>query len=224
MNYRTRNYAQAARLMEEQIERYGGGIEVPAALYWRGRILEDEEHNFAQAANYYRALSTTYTDFYYADLARQRLAVLGPKTSAAPAPTLSAVPPPVVPDLIDELPENDPHLIKARLLANASLNEYIGPEIQASPTSAEWGALAQAQIYASYGEYTRALQSMKHSGIAFFALPMEEVPETYWHLLFPKPYWSTLVANAQRNDLGARFLCEGFERSAGRRIWDFHWR
>ncbi|HWZ50330.1 MAG TPA: transglycosylase SLT domain-containing protein [Granulicella sp.] len=201
MTYRTRNYAQAARLMEEQIERYPGGIEVPAALYWRGRILEDEEHNFPQAANYYRVLSSTYTNFYYADLARQRLAVLGPQTSAAPAPTLSSVPPPIVPDLIDELPENDPHLIKARLLANASLNEYIGPEIQASPTSSEWGALAQAEIYASYDEYTRALQSMKHSGIPFFTLPMDEVPQTYWHLLFPKPYWSTLVSDAQRNGL-----------------------
>jgi soluble lytic murein transglycosylase len=42
---------------------------------------------------------------------------------------------------------------------------------------------------------------MKHSGISFFALPMDQVPQTYWHLLFPKPYWSTLVADAQRNGL-----------------------
>jgi soluble lytic murein transglycosylase len=201
MNYRIRNYGEAARLMDEQIELYRGGIEVPAALYWRGRILEDEEHNFAQAANYYRTLSETYTNFYYAILARQRLAVLGTVNAATPAPALSAVHPPEVPDLTEELPENDPHLIKARLLANASLNEYIGPEIQASPTSAEWGALAQAEIYASYGEYTRALQSMKHSGLAYFALPMDEVPETYWHLLFPKPYWPALVEDAQRDGL-----------------------
>jgi soluble lytic murein transglycosylase len=201
MNYRIRNYAEAARLMDEQIALYPGGIEVPAALYWRGRILEDEEHNFPQAANYYRTLSDTYTNFYYANLARQRLKVLGSVAPAAPAPALAAVRPLVVPDLIDELPENDPHLIKARLLANASLNEYIGPEIQASPTSAEWGALAQAEIYVSYGEYTRALQSMKHSGLAYFALPMDQVPAIYWHLLFPKPYWPALVADSERNGL-----------------------
>ena len=46
MNYRTRNYAEAARLMDEQIQRYAGGSEIPDALYWRGRIYEDEEHNF----------------------------------------------------------------------------------------------------------------------------------------------------------------------------------
>ena len=38
MNYRTRNYAEAARLMDEQIVRYAGGSEVPDALYWRGLI------------------------------------------------------------------------------------------------------------------------------------------------------------------------------------------
>jgi soluble lytic murein transglycosylase len=200
-NYRVRNYSEAARLMDEQIQRYAGGIEVPSALYWRGRIYEDEEHNFAQAANYYQALSTTYINFYYAILARQRLKVLGPQAAVAPAPALANVHPGEVPELSDELPENDPHLIKARLLANASLNEYIGPEIQASPDSAQWGALAQAEIYVSYGEYTRALQSMKHSGISYFALPMQQVPDIYWQLLFPKPYWPDLVSNSQRNNL-----------------------
>jgi len=56
MNYRTRNYSEAARLMDEQVERYPGGQEMPSALYWRGRIYEDEEHNFPQAVNYYRRL------------------------------------------------------------------------------------------------------------------------------------------------------------------------
>ncbi|MEO8735539.1 MAG: outer membrane protein assembly factor BamD, partial [Edaphobacter sp.] len=57
MNYRLRNYPEAARLMDEQIQMYPTGVEVSSALYWRGRIYEDEEHNFAQAVNYYRVLS-----------------------------------------------------------------------------------------------------------------------------------------------------------------------
>jgi soluble lytic murein transglycosylase len=202
MNYRLHNYVEAARLMDEQVERYPAGIEAPGALYWRARIFEDEEHNFAQAINYYRVLASYYTNFYYAGLARQRLNVLkGQAVVADPAPALSAVHKPVVPDLTGELPENEPHLIKARLLANAALNEYIGPEIQASPTSSEWGALAQAEIFASYGEYTRSVQSMKHSRISFYSLPIDEVPMIYWKLLFPQPYWNDLVANAQKNGL-----------------------
>jgi soluble lytic murein transglycosylase len=202
MNYRQHNYPEAARLMDEQIQGYSAGIEVPSALYWRGRIYEEQEHNFAQAVNYYHALTASYINFYYALLARQRLNVLkGQTATAAPAAVLSSVPKPDVPFLTGDLPENEPHLIKARLLANAALNEYIGPEIQASPTSNEWGALAQAEIYNSYGETTRALQAMKHSGISFFAMPMDQVPTAYWKVLFPQPYWSDLAANSKKNGL-----------------------
>ena len=158
--------------MDEQIQQLPRrASKMPSALYWRGRIYEDEEHNFAQAVNYYRVLAASYVNYYYALLARQRLTVLGAQPPCAPAPVLRAVRKAPVPELTGELPENDTHLIKARLLANAALNEYIAPEIRRSPTSAQWGALAQAEIYVSYGEYTRALQSMKHSGISFFALP-----------------------------------------------------
>ena len=201
LNYRTRNFPEAARLMDEQIVRYTAGIEVPDALYWRGRIYEEQEHNFAQAANYYRVLSTNYPDFYYGNLARQRLAVLGNQPPAAPATELTSIPKPNPPELTGELPESDVHLIRARLLANASLNEYIGPEIQASPSSNQWGALAQAEIYASYGEYTHAIQSMKHSGISFYSMPVDDVPQVYWKLLFPQPYWTELVADAGKNGL-----------------------
>jgi soluble lytic murein transglycosylase len=201
LSYRTRNYSEAARLMDEQLQRYPGGQEIPSALYWRGRIYEEEEHNFAQAANYYRKLTSLYANFYYANLARQRLAAIGPQPQVSPTPALNATQRPPAPELSADLPENDIHLIKARLLANAALNEYIGPEIHASPTSDEWGALAQAEIYVSFGEYTRALQSMKHSGISFFAVPFDRVPPVYWHLLFPQPYWNELVTNATKNNL-----------------------
>ena len=201
MNYRIRNYSEAARLMDEQIVRYPGGLEIPPALYWRGRIYEDEERNFPQAVNYYRRLSDVYADYYYADLARQRLAVLGPQPAVPPALALNSANKPPAPELTGDLPENDTHLIKARLLANAALNEYIAPEIAASPTSAEWGALAQAELYVSYGELTRAIQSMKHSGISFYTLPMDQVPAIYWQLMFPQPYWKELVANSGANSL-----------------------
>lgn len=201
MNYRARNYPEAARLMDEQIVRYPGGQEIPAALYWRGRIYEDEEHNFPQAANYYRRVAEIYPDYYYAMLARQRLTVLGAQPVVMPAPALASAQKAPAPELTSELPENDIHLIKARLLANAALNEYIAPEIRAADGSAQWGVLAQGEIYTSYGEYTRALQAMKQSRISFFTQPMAQVPPIYWHLLFPQPYWTELVADSGANGL-----------------------
>ncbi len=201
LNYRLRNYAAAARLMEEQVAKYPSSSEAPTALYWRGRLYEEPEKNPEQAANFYTALSTTYRNYYYANLARQRLAALGPQQPVVPAAALASVRAPAPPTLIAALPENDPHLIKARLLANAALNEYIAPEIQASGTSSQWGSLAEAEIYTSYGENVRALQAIKRSGLSFYTLPLSEVPNEYWQLLFPKPYWSDLTADAAAQGL-----------------------
>ncbi len=201
MNYRTRRWAEASRLMEEQIERYPAGIEVPAALYWRGRIFETEESNLPEAYAFYRVVSESYCNFYYAELARRRMRVLGQQPATETSPVLEAVRRPSNYVLEEVVPEDDPHFTKAKLLANASLNEYIGPEISASPTASSWGDLAQAEIYASFGEDTRALQSMKRSGISFFSQPVAKIPLAYWHLLFPQPYWSDLVEQSQKNGL-----------------------
>lgn len=201
MNYRLRRYDEAARLMDEQVVRYGAGIEAPSALYWRGRIFEEHARDFPQAANYYRTLSANYPNYYYGILARQRLLVLGRQPEVAPSVTLASTRKLAAPNLSEAVPPDDPHYIKAKLLANAALNEYIAPEIQASPGAAQWGSLAQAEIYASFGETTRALQAIKHSGISFFALPIADIPAGYWHLMFPQPYWSDLVADSNRNGL-----------------------
>jgi len=201
LNYRLRRYPDAARLMDEQIMNYPAGNQVPGALYWRGRLYEDVEHNFSQALNYYNKLNESYVNSYYAILARQRIAAIGERPSAAPGPALAAVSVVEYPELTDVLPENDPHLIKARLLANAALNEYMRPEIQLSSTSSEWGAFAEAEIYKSFNEDTRALQAMKRSKIPFFSLSVKQVPMTYWQLLLPRPYWQTLEGDARTNGL-----------------------
>jgi soluble lytic murein transglycosylase len=199
--YRQRRYPDAARLMDEQIVTYPASTQIPGALYWRARLYEDVEHDFGQALNYYNKLNTSYVNSYYAILARERIAEIGQRPDVSPATALASVPEVDDPELTDVLPENDPHLIKARLLANAALNEYIRPEIQLSETSSEWGAFAEAEIYESFGESTRALQAMKRSKIPFFSLPVKDVPMSYWQLLLPRPYWETLETDARANGL-----------------------
>ncbi len=201
LSYLLHRYNDAGRLMDEQIMHYPAAPQAVAALYWRGRLYEEVEHDPGQALNYFKRLSACYVNSYYALLAKeriQRLAVAAgaQRTQAAPAPALAYVRVVDRPDLTDALPENDPHLIKARLLANAALNEYIRPEIQLSSTSAQWGTLAEAEIYASFGESDQALRAMKRSGIPFFFLPVQDVPMIYWHLLLPRPFWTTLQSDA----------------------------
>ena len=202
LSYRLRHMPDAARMFEEQITTYPGGTEIPGALYWRARLYEDVENNPGQAVNFYKALNAAYVNSYYAMLGRQRLAVLGTRSSnVEPSTVLASVRAIEDPHLIDAVPEDDPHLIKAKLLANAALNEYIRPEIALSPTAAQWGALGEAQIYQSFGENARALQAMKRSHVPFFSLPVAEVPTAYWQLVFPRPYWQQLASDAQTQGL-----------------------
>ena len=202
LNYRLRQMPEAAKLFDEQITTYPGGTEIPGALYWRARLYEDSEGNPGQALQYYKALNAAYVNSYYAMLGRQRIAAIGSRTAEVePATVLSSVRAVQDPRLIDAVPQDDPHLIKAKLLANAALNEYIRPELQLSPTSAQWGALAEAEIYESFGENARALQAMKRSKVPFFSLPVAEVPVAYWQLVFPRPYWQQLSSDAQTQGL-----------------------
>lgn len=200
LNYRLKQYSEAARLMDEQIANYPGGKEIPGALYWRGRIYEQQEHRPAMAAAYYHTVARVYQHYYYAAEAKQRLAALGniaPETVAM----LAALRPEIIPELSDDVPEDDPHVVKAKLLANAGLNEYIPAEIQAADGSSEWGSFAEADIYTSYGETFRAMRVLKRAIPFYTSAPIAAMPLAYWRVLFPEAYWPQIKTSAAANGL-----------------------
>ena len=158
LSYRSGLYKDAEQIFDDQIHSYPSAVETVSALYWRGRLFETQDHNAASAAANYRAIIHAYQHFFYAQMARQRLSALG-ATQAASDPQLDRFQPMPLPHLVDTFPEDSPHLAKARLLANAGLNEYIAQEIKADPDSSSWSALAEAQIYSSYGETYRAVRA-----------------------------------------------------------------
>jgi soluble lytic murein transglycosylase len=200
LNYRLGNYSEAAVLFDKQIALYPGGKEIPAALYWRGRVYADQEHQPAMAAAYYDTVSRIFEHYYYAQIARQRLAELGQVTPADVA-MLSNLHREEIPALTDDVPEDDEHVIKARLLANAGLNEYIPAEIQAADGSEQWGAFAEAEIYSSDGEVFRAMRVLKHALPFYTSAPIDTIPLSYWKILFPQQYWSAIQQYATKNGL-----------------------
>ncbi|HZZ38182.1 MAG TPA: transglycosylase SLT domain-containing protein [Acidobacteriaceae bacterium] len=200
LNYRIGQYSEAARLFDEQIHFYAGGKEIPSALYWRARIYEDQEHRPSTAAAYYKTILRVYPHYYYAMLAQDRISKLGSVTPDSIA-ALDALQPQSIPELSDDVPEDDPHVVKARLLANAGLNEYIAPEIQASDGSDEWGAFAEADIYAAGGEPWRAMRLLKRAIPFYTSAPIESIPVAYWRILFPQNYWNDIKADAEKNGL-----------------------
>jgi soluble lytic murein transglycosylase len=200
LNYRLNNFGAAGPLFDEQIRRYPGGEEIPDALYWRGRELEEQEKAPTLAKAYYTTLANAFRNYYFGGLAKQRLVALS-SYPAETVPLLGGIHAPHPKPLSDEVPEDDIHVIKARLLGNAGLNEYIAPEIRASAGSAAWANYAELQIYAQAGETFRALQVAKRITPSYYAVPVESIPDSYWRVLFPLPYWSTIQANAKTNGL-----------------------
>ncbi len=200
LNYRIGQYAEAARLFDEQIAVYAGGKEIPAALYWRGKVYEEQEHKPELAAAYYKILSDTFLHYYYAQIARERLEKM-PSVVPASLPLRSSFKPATIPELSDDVPDDDPHMVKARLLANAGLNEYIPAEIRAAEGSDGWSALAEAGIYASYGENYRAMRVMKRAIPFYTSAPITSIPSAYWKILFPQAYWTQIKAEAAKNGL-----------------------
>jgi soluble lytic murein transglycosylase len=200
LSYRQGLYADAARLFDEQIRLYPSAKETASAIYWRGRLYETLDHKPASAASNYRALVRAYQHYFYAQMARQRLAALG-STPPAPQPQLDRLQPIPVPQLAESFPTDSPHLAKARLLANAGLSDYIAEEIAADPDSASWSALAEAQIYASYGETYRAIHALKKALPYAATASIQSIPLAYWRILFPEPWWETIKAESAKNNL-----------------------
>ncbi len=202
LNYRLANYTDAEKMFDEQIRAFPGTPETASALYWRGRLYEAQDHDPARAAANYRTIIRVYQHFFYAQMARQRLAALGSSsTEAASASDLDDIKAPDLPILAESFPEDSPHLAKAKLLANAGLNDYIPREIAADPDSGSWSALAEAQIYASYGETYRAMRALKRALPGAASASIQSIPLPYWHILFPEPYWTTIKAESAKNGL-----------------------
>jgi soluble lytic murein transglycosylase len=200
LSYRLGLFADAARLCDEQIRLYPTGKETAAAIYWRGRLYESQEGQPARASANYRTVLRVYPHFFYAQMARQRLTALG-NLPAMPTPQLDQMQPSPQPQLDANFPTDSPHLAKAKLLANAGLNDYIAQEIAADPDSSSWSALAEAQIYASYGETFRAMRALKRALPTAASQPIHSVPLAYWRILFPEPYWETIQSESAKNNL-----------------------
>ncbi|HXM66776.1 MAG TPA: transglycosylase SLT domain-containing protein [Candidatus Acidoferrum sp.] len=196
----------AKKAFEEQIALYPSGAETPAALYWRARLAE-EDNQPAMAGAFYRKLSDRYRNFYYAELARQRMKRL-PAVAAEQMtqyPLLDRVPALQSDTKITESepPSDELHVQKAELLGNGGLVDFAVRELQAATAvdGGSWGPAETAQLYVETGHYNQAIEVMKHSTPNYFALDIPDLPRKYWEALFPKAYWSDLKRSSAANGL-----------------------
>jgi soluble lytic murein transglycosylase len=203
LSLRQQRIEDAKKGFEQQIGVYPTSAEVPAALYWRGRLAE-EDGEAAKARAFYQKLSDRFRNYYYAELGRQRLRMLKNDADPVHYALLDRVPALGTPGKVDvsEPPADDLHLEKAHLLENGALLDLAVREVQAvSAADVNWAPTEIARIYADSGRYDRAIQVMKRAVPSYFAVDIPELPRLYWEALFPKAYWTDLRRFSAQNDL-----------------------
>lgn len=208
LTYRQGRTENAKRDFENQVSWYPDRAEVPAALYWRARIAEDE-HDYAVARAWYTKLGDRFHNYYYGYLGRERLAKLPPaSTDVALTQDLTLT---QIPELKQagaealalEPPPNLLRAEKSRLLVNAGLNEFAIRELQAEQggQGARWATLQIARIYQESGQNSRAIQFLKRSLPGYYSVDISALPRPYWEILFPRPYWTDLQRQSLANSL-----------------------
>jgi len=208
LTYRQGRTDSAKKDFENQVMWYPDRPEVPAALYWRARIAEDE-HDYAMARAWYTKLGDRFHNYYYGYLGRERLAQL-PAWAVNVALTQDAIlaqipelktPGPEALEL--EPPPDQLRAEKSRLLLNAGLNEFAIRELQAEQggQGARWATLQIARIYEESGQNQRAIQFLKKALPGYYSVDLGALPRPYWEILFPRPYWTDLQREAMANSL-----------------------
>ena len=199
LTFRMGNKDEAKRLLEEQLALYPSSGEVPAAIYWRGRIAEDEgDKPLARA--YYEKLSENYRYYYYANLARERLGKIGVENIGDPD-VLDKLPPPPTPPQTWDPPTDSLGVEKAELLANAALYDFAVKELQHAGAQAPWMAKSMAEVFSDSGSYLQAIEALKRAVPGYFTVDINQIPRPVWEGLFPRAFWDELKSDAAKNHL-----------------------
>jgi soluble lytic murein transglycosylase len=204
---------EARQGFENQIALYPDSAEIPAALYWRARLAE-EDGNPAMARAFYQKLSDRFHNYYYAEFGRQRLRGLSSGGAASQASPTEPPPRYALLDRVSPLstagritasdpPDDNLRVARARLLSNGGLADMAVRELQAaaSQEGGSWAPPEMARVYQDGGRYDRGIEIMKRSTPNYFAVDIPDLPRPYWEALFPKAYWPDLRKYSVLNGL-----------------------
>jgi len=196
--------AEAEKGFEEQIGLYPDSAEIPAALYWRARLAQ-EDNETAMAAAYYQKLSQRFHNYYYGELAREQLQKLNANGPQQHYALLDRVPPMNSdPSARNEtVPDDDLRVQKAHLLENGALLDFAVRELKAAAGEGkpDWLPAETARMYEDAGRYDIAIEVLKRAVPNYFAVDLDSLPRAYWEALFPKPYWFDLKRFSSTNAL-----------------------
>jgi soluble lytic murein transglycosylase len=204
LSFRQGRRADAEKGFEDQIALYPASGEVPSALYWRGRLAE-EDGEATKARAYYQKLSERFRNYYYGELARLQLKKVASDGAAEHYALLDRVPAidANAKVIADPVPTDNLRVQKAELLENGALLDFAVRELRAAADEdkGNWLAPETARLYGDVGRYDMAIETMKRSVPNYFALDLASLPRPYWEALFPRPFWIDLKRFSSSNAL-----------------------
>lgn len=191
-----RRRSDAPALLREHVERFPGTEDVAGALYFLGRIAEERDDT-ASARAYYEAIEQTYPNYYYAMIARERLALPGIRRVIANKAVLEGLmlrPPSGPPDFEADA-KTRVRLERARLLDQAGLEDWAETELRfaarvdAKPhvAAVELSGLMEAQ-----GKPEQGLRYVKSLANGYLGWGFERAPKHFWKAAFPMPFQDSL--------------------------------
>jgi len=204
----------AENLLREQLRNYPGSATAAAALYFLGRLAE-EQKDFGAARLYFERVMTAMEGYYYAEQARERLRRTEVRNAVGSAevaeflarltlPTGEAVP-------ARATAATESRIARSRILRSAGLTDLADEELRfGARTDGQPALLAMEGAAAAEAPY-QGMRMMKALAPDYLNLRLTEAPRRFWELLFPLPYRAELTADARRRGLDP-FLVAGLVR------------
>lgn len=202
LRYRLNQPVEAKKLLEDYIRLYPSAPEISSALYWRGRLAEGDQQT-DRARAYYQTVSDRFRNFYYAELARERLKEIKIDGNVPLDAALKRIPRATPPAGLNVgMPASDIRAQKSKLLRNAGLYDFALDELEAAAgTGAKWAVAEIVRVYQTTGRHYRAMGAVKRALPGYFSFDLGDLPRPMWEALFPRLYWEDLKANAEQNAL-----------------------
>lgn len=200
-----RRRPDAAELLRAHVRLFPASEDTPAAMYFLGRLAENAGDS-ASARAYYEEITREYPNFYYSELARERLKQVTAAPSASVNEFLRGISFPPRARTLDFQPNaaTQARLDRSRMLVLAGLDDWAEGELKFGAQTGDQPhvfAMELATLSSRHGGVDQAMRYIKHYAGGYLMFPLDSAPLEFWKLAFPLPYRADLERFAKRNGL-----------------------
>jgi soluble lytic murein transglycosylase len=203
-----RNPVSAATLLQEHLTRYPDSDRVSTAIYFLGRLAESRS-DLGTARVYYEKIDKAFPNYYYAVLARERLA-LEAISAATPSPEasqflkgLQLAPRHPSESFVATTTTTD-RIERSHLLASAGLDDLAENELRfGAKTDGQPQIIAVelAELANRRDAPDQAIRYIKRFASGYLSLSLDTAPDKFWRLAFPLPYRQPLEEYSRQRAL-----------------------